>query len=480
MGKTDEPGAEAEMNRTGAIAALAVAVGTPALIQPQEALAAEARPVYRIDLEGGAKALLVEDHTLEQVHFGVTLRVGSAADPPGLEGLARATTELLLLGAGSRTRAQIEETVDSLGSTLEVDAGQTSLSLDGDALTRNLEDFLELLADVLLHPTFPEAELARLARETTSEIENLRDNDQALASRFFRRHVFGDHPYARPTIGTTASIKAITRADVLAFYKQHFVAPNIVISAAGDISSAAFREALSKHFGALPAGAAGPTAPSLPAAPRPSGRKVILVDKPERTQTQILLGHEGISASDPDFHALEVVNTAFGGTFTARLMEEIRVRNGWSYGAYSRIGADRDTGNFYMWIFPKTQDAIQAATRTIELYEELARDGLSDGELEFAKGYLVNTHGFETDTAAKHVDELVRQEVLGLPADFLDTYVAKIKAITPEAARAVITKRLHPNDLVITILCTASTLESKISLLPGVRSPPTVVPHDAD
>lgn len=460
------------MHQNAALAALAVAALTPGSGR------AAARPVHRLELPGGALALLVEDHALPQVHVSVTLRVGAAEDPPGKEGLAQTVANLMLRGAGERSREQIEDTADRLGSTLEASVGHTSLAFQGDALTRNLDAFFELVADVVLRPTFPREELDRLARETVADIEGERDDDRALAARFFRRRVFAGHPYGHAALGRIGSIRALSRTDVEGFYRRHLVAGNLVFSAAGDLTRETFAAALERHFGRLPPGA--PTAAKAPPAPRPSGRQVLIVDKPERTQVQVFLGHEGVPAAHPDHEALDVANTAFGGTFTARLMQEIRVKHGWSYGAYSRLGSDRDAGNYYLWFFPKTQDAAPAIRRAMELFEELAAHGLTEAELDFARDYSVNALAFATDTAAKHADELVRLEVLGLPPDYLKTLPARTRAVTAKLVDDALARHLHPKDLIVTVLGTAADLKEELAALPGVAGPPEVVPYDAD
>jgi len=455
-----------------AFAALAMAGLTPGAGRAAE------RPVHRFELPGGARAVLVEDHALPQVHLAVTVRAGAAEDPKGKEGLARLTANLLLRGAADRTRTQIEDEVDRLGSTLDVTVGHTSLALQGDALTRNLDGFLAVVADVILRPTFPQEELDRLTRETTAEIESMRDDDRALAARFFRDQVFVDHPYGRPAIGRIGSIKALSRRDVVDFYRRHFVAGNLIFAAAGDIGREAFAGALEQYFGSLRAG--GPTAAQVAPAPRPKGRRVVLVDKPERTQSQIFIGHDGVAAGHPDHDALAVANTVFGGTFTARLMQEIRVKHGWSYGAYSRLGSDRDTGNYYLWFFPKTMDAVPAITRALKLYEDFVKHGLTPEELDFSRDYLVNAAAFATDTPAKHADELVRLEVLGLPADYLETYAARIRAVTSKQVQAAVERHLHPQDVVVTVLCTASELVEEVRGVAGVKTPVAVLPYDSD
>ncbi len=435
------------------------------------------RPVHRADLDNGVHGILVEDHSFAMVRLSVTLKVGAVADPPGKEGLGMLTSQMLLRGAGGRSRAEVEETVDSLGASLDAGAAHTSMALDGETLTRNLDAFAELLHDALVDPTFDVSELERLKRETVSEIESLRDDDQGLASRFFRTEVYAGHPYGRPPIGTIRSVRGIGVEDVRAFFKQHFVGRNMVVSAAGDLDGAAFVTLLRDRFAEVPAGEAevfevGP-------APRPPGRRVVLVDKPERTQAQILIGHDGIAAEHPDRPALTVLNTAFGGTFTARLMQEIRVDQGWSYGAYSRIGADRDAGSLHMWIFPEIEHARAATERTIELFEAVARTGLTDAELAFAKDYVVGGFAFVHETPGRLVDELVRMEILGLPRDHLDTWVDRISSVTLADVKRVATERLHPDHLVITVLATASDLEAELKAMPGVGEV-RVLPYDSD
>ena len=231
------------------------------------------------------------------------------------------------------------------------------------------------------------------------------------------------------------------------------------------------------HSASLPAGSAGSL--RVGPAPRPQGRRVVLVDKPERTQAQILIGHDGISAGHPDRPALTVLNTAFGGTFTARLMQEIRVEQGWSYGAYSRIGSDRDAGSLHMWIFPEIEHAREATERTLELFEAVARDGLTEAEVAFAKDYVVGGFAFTQETPGRLVDELVRMEVLGLPRDHLQTWVARVSAVTVADVKRVAAERLHPNHLVITVLATAADLESELKKMPGVGEV-VVLPYDSD
>jgi zinc protease len=384
---------------------------------------------------------------------------------------------MLLKGAGGRDREEIEETVDSLGANLDAAAGHTSIVVDGDTLTRNLPQLAGLLSDVVLRPTFVADELERLKRETISDIEGLRDDDEGLASRFFRSQVYAGHAYGRPASGTVESVKGISIDDVQAFYRRHFVGANLVISAAGDLTSEAFQELLEDRFSDLPRGEA--TGPKVGPAPRSKGRRVQLVDKPQRTQAQILIGHDGIAATNPDRPALTVLNTAFGGTFTARLMQEIRVEQGWSYGAYSRLGADRDAGSLHMWIFPEIDNARAATERTIELFAAVAKEGLTDAEVAFAKDYLVGGLAFIHETPNRLLDELVRMEVLGLPRDHLDTWVGQIRAVTPDDVRRVAKERLRPDDLVITVLATAKDLKADLARMPGVTEV-TVTPYDSE
>jgi zinc protease len=430
----------------------------------------------RIDAAGGAIVFLEESHELPLVDLSISLRTGSAFDPDDKRGLARLFARMLRRGAEGWGSDAIEATIDADGAEIGVDASPSTVTVHAQVIRRNLEKFMELLIALLSRPTFPADELARLQRETVAEIIEARDSDRALAGAFFRKTLFGGHPYGRRS--TTQTIPAILRDDVVAFHRTHCVQGNLVIGASGDLTEADLRRVVLPLVEALPKGASLPDPTPEPAPIR--GRSLLIVDKPARSQTQILMGGLGTKPTDPDHFALHVANTVFGGTFTARLMNEVRSKRGWSYGAYSRLPIDRRRESFSMWTFPSATDAPACLALELELLTALLRDGITAPELEFAKEYLSESYAFDVDTAYKRARQAVDEELYGLPAGYHTRYVEQIRAVTLDDANAALRARLSADDLLIVVVGTAAQIEAKIAeAIPGLADK-RVVPFDTE
>jgi len=423
------------------------------------------------------QTLLVENHDHPYVTFNVGIRGGSLADPPGKEGLAYLAANMLTRGTTRRSQAHIVEDIDVLGSMLDLSVGKEATIVRADALKRNLEGLLDVLTDILTAATFPPEELDKLRRQTQAEIKDLRNHDEYLVRHFFQQLLFDGHPYGRPGKGTISSLDQVGRDDVVAFVHRQLRQDNLFVAASGDVTRAELDDLVERCLGGLPDGREAE--PPFARLPPPSGRTVLLVDKAERTQTQVIIGHETVDANDPDYFPLLVANTVFGGTFTARLSREIREKRGWSYGAYSYFSPSRRSGTFSLRFSPNNENTAAAIELSLALLEQLAADGITESELAFGRSYLVNQFPFKIDTVPKRVEQVMSGELLGWPADFLDHYIADVEAVTVDAANAAVRRHIHPADLVIAVLGTADVVRDGIARLPGTRRV-IVHPHDAD
>jgi zinc protease len=432
----------------------------------------------RVDLGGGTALFVEESHTLPLVTIVVALRSGTAFDPRGKEGLARITGRMLRRGCEGLKATAIEDALDRLGGEMSIDLGVSSLAVHAQVIARNLEPFVDLLAQLLATPTFPADELARLVRETQAEIVEARDNDRGLATHFFRSTLFAGHPYARTSMGTTTSVASITEADVRAFYARHFARANAVLGFAGDVTVETARMLTDRLLARLPGGER--VADPVPTPSRRSGRHLVIVDKPERSQTQIILGGLGTWPHDDDHIALGVANAVFGGTFTSRLMKAVRSERGWSYGAYARLAVDRERQSFSLWTFPAATDTAPCIALELELLEAWVKSGVSAEELAFIKQYLIRSLAFEVDTAPKRLHQALDVEVLGLPADFYTGYANKVAGVTLEAAAAAVKRRISVDDMTFVVVGTAETIREPIEkAIPRLAST-TVTPFDSE
>lgn len=419
---------------------------------------------------GGIEVLFVPKPGLDYVTVRVVLTRGALSDPKGKAGLALLTAKMLLRGTRQLTRAQISEQAEFLGSTLSVSATYDAIVISGDALGRNLDAFMKILSQVILEPTFTERELVRLKRLTKSRIEALREKDSALASSYFRRFLFGRSGQAlgHPLMGTSRSIDAITRADVVAFHRRALLRKQVIIGFTGNIDRSGIAKLMKRYFGAVP----------RHKGPRPNvmtfavgklvGRRLLVIDKPGRTQTQIVLGHLGIDSRSRHFFPLTVANTVFGGTFTARLMQEIREKRGWSYGAYSSNAVRRDFGMYSVRFYPANKDTVPALKLALKLYETLIAKGITAKELDFAKSYITNSFKFKIDTPQKQLAEAIEQRLLGRPGNFLRGYLRQIQRVQRSAVQRTLSATLSDKNLIIVIVGTWKILKPRIAEIPGL------------
>lgn len=412
------------------------------------------------------------------ISFALAFRSGSAHDPPGKEGLARITARMLRRGCARLGAEAIEDAVDALGAEFGADATISATSVHFEVIRRNLDPFVDLVAELIGTPTFDEAELARLVREAQSEIVEARDNDRTLASRAFRRTLFAGHAYGRRTSGSIASLGSITRADVAAFYARHYTRENALVAVSGDIDRATAEAVTERVLAKLSKGerVADPT----PEPPTPKGRHLVFVDKPDRTQTQMCIGGIGSHAHDADHYDLLVGNTVFGGTFTSRLMAEVRSKRGWSYGASSRAGFDRRREAFSMWTAPAATDAAACLALELELLHQIRAEGIREDELVFAKNYLSRSHAFEIDTARKRVHQPLDVALYDLPADYYSGYLDAVAKVQLEGANASLARRLPEDDLVVAVVGTHAEIGDALAKAIPNLDRVTVDPFDLE
>jgi zinc protease len=434
--------------------------------------------VLRVDGPAGSLILVEENHDLPLVRVQVAVRTGAGDDAPADDGLTNFASELMVRGAGGRTRAEIDAAFDALGTSLDVGSDYDGVTFDLAVLKEKLEPALALLADVLLRPDFPRSEADKLKRELGAHLDELRDDDGTLARRYFTRALYGTHPYGRTVIGTEKTIAALALDGARAWHKRAIVGSQLVFGVAGDVDASDAAQAIARHFATLPSGGGEPGA--RPTVARRRGMRITIVDKPERTQSQILMGQPAPRWHDPDFLALQVATTAFGGTFTARLMDEVRSKRGLSYGASARVGQGRGAKALVAHVFPSLEQTPETLELVLRLWREWIEAGVTEREVEFARGYLAKSFAFSVATPEDRLELRTALELAGMPRDFADTFAARVTKVERADAVRALTTHLSPRDLEISIVSTADELLPKLKeakLLDGVTV--EVVPYDS-
>ncbi len=425
-------------------------------------------------------ALVIEaDPAVPLFHASLGLRAGSLLDPPGKEGATRLLMRLMRRSGAGRTAEQADETVDRIGGHLGAEVGRSTSGFHGGAIARSTERFLNFLFETVTDARFERGEFEQLRTESRAELMEKLDDDRSRARHFWSRAFFDGHPYGRPSSGTLASLANIQFEDLEPLRARLFERENVRFAFAGQCDVERVRTSAARILQALPEKNGGSvTDPGDPSGPR--GRRLVFIDKPERTQAQIVIGCLGTHAHDEDHTALHVGNTIFGGTFTSRLMQEVRAKRGWSYGTSSHIPFDRRRQAFSMWAYPQAADAAPCLTLELRLLDVWARDGVTQRELAAAKKYLTRSYAFAVDTAQKRAAARLDEQLYDLPEGHQARYLERVAAVTLDQVNAAVKRRISPQNLQIAVLGTHKDIGAAIEAAVPELAHVEVVRFDAD
>lgn len=424
-------------------------------------------PSSRHVLENGLTVILVEYRKVPVVHFRIVVRGGSAEDPAGAEGTASIATSLMREGTTSRTSVQIAQQIDFIGGSLSVSAGQDYCAARCEVLKKDLETGLDLLADVVLRPTFPQEELERERKQRLANLNGVKEDPSSIASIAFTKEVYGDHPYGKQTFGTAASLGAMSRTQLVQFHERMFVAQNASLSIVGDFNSDEMLEKIRTVFGGWKGGTRNNATLSFPE--KRTGRSVLLVDKPDVTQTQIRCGNVGIDIRNPDFFPLSVANAVFGSGFTSRLMEELRVKRSLTYGASSGFPASLYGGSYNISTFTKNSTITETMDVIVEELRKYRATGASAEECQKAQNYVAGSFARALQTPEALALRMTDIEFYGFPANHLETYIERLKSVTTEDVRRVAQQYFLLDDLVIVMVTPAQQTQDRVGQYGAVR-----------
>jgi zinc protease len=404
---------------------------------------------HETKLSNGLTLVIVEDKRLPLVSYRLAFRTGDAHDPKELPGLTDMMSGLLTEGTESRTSRQVAEEVELMGATLHAGASSDYTTISASALTTFGDRILELMADVVLRPSFPENEVELTKQNTKESLKQQRAQPSFLASETVARVMFGEHPYSSIS-PTPESVDAITRDQLVAFHRAAFIPNNAVFVVVGEVERAAIAATIEKLFGSWPS--AEPAQNDFPAPPARSGRSAYLVDRPGSAQSNIVIANTGITRTNNAYFPMLLMHTVLGANASSRLFMNLREDKGYTYGAYSSLDARRTAGSFRASAevrTPVTGDSLK------EFFYELERirtEPVSQKEIADAKSYLTGVFPIRLETQEGLIDQLVQIRMLGLPDDYLQTYRDNVQAVTIEQIQSVAEKYVRPNEAAIVIV----------------------------
>ncbi|MBU0509902.1 insulinase family protein [bacterium] len=423
--------------------------------------------IQRATLSNGVPLLLVEKHTLPLVQINLAMKVGMAADPVERPGLASLAADLLREGTKTRTALQISDEARALGANLGTGASFDATTVSLNVLRKNLDPALDLMADIVLNPTFPDEELDRLRKNYLGRIQQENRRPFTSALKAYYRLLFGEgHPYSQPYTGTGTekSVNAVTRDEIVNFYKTSYSPTIAGFVVVGDITLTEAKEKLDRAFRSWKAIAV--TLPEIPD-PQPfAATKILIVDKPRAPQSAIVLGNAGISRTDPEYVSCEVMNHILGGLFTSRINTNLREEKGYTYGARSVFVTRRGRGPFLAYAEVQTEVTDESIA---EFLKELRDVGgprpLTPDELKKSKDDLTKSYPQDFETFTEIAGSLNQLFVYDLPADEWTTYLDKVRAVDGAAATQVASRHIHPDQMLIVIVGDREVIEPELRKL---------------
>jgi zinc protease len=442
------------------VATLAQAQGTP----PPAPKKAEATQGVRlpktttVELRNGARLILAEKRDVPLISFNAWLRGGTLGEPQGQEGVAALTGQLLLKGAGKRDARQFAEAVDGAGAELNVTPAREALLIQGQFLARDSALMVELLSDMLMRPRFDAGEFEKMRDRMVSELGAMKDGDpRALMGLYFLAFHFPGHPYGRPVVGSQASVPALSREQVLAYSKAQLGGDRLILSVVGDFDTKQLARQLEAALGGW-ARAEAP-APSAPPTAVAKGRRVLLVDKPDATQTYFWIGNTGIARGDPDRVDMVLANSQFGGRFTSLLNSELRIKSGLSYGANSIVMRETQPGAVIISSYTKTESTAKALDLSLEVLTRFRREGLDDAALASTRAYVLGQFPPTLETSGQIAAKLSELAFHGLDARDVDGFADAALSAQPVHIRQTLQRVLPaPEDVTIVLLGKASAI----------------------
>jgi zinc protease len=418
-------------------------------------------------LDNGLSIIMVEHHELPVVAIELLVKAGSAHDPQERFGLAHLVAQTIREGTRSKDSLEISEEIDFIGGSLSVDCEYDSTSITTTALVKHFKTILDLLFEVARFPAFQSKDIEFHRDKAITSVLREKDDKASIAGRHFSEMLYGAHPYAHPPIGTVEGLKAISKNEIIHFHKTNYLPNNSILTVVGDINPANTLAAIKETFGDWKKGNVQELI--LPSIPEINGYKIRIIDKPDLTQTEIRLGHPGITRDDPDYFPIMLLNYILGRGPASRLYTRVRAEKGLTYGANSRFAMRKLQGPFYIRTYSKNETAIETLRLVLDELKKLKSNGVTKEELDSAKSYFVGHFPLSMETPAQIAAKIIDQEFYGLPEDYLNKYLDNIKAVSMEDIDRAIKRILDPGNIVITLVSRAEDIMEETKTLGEVE-----------
>jgi zinc protease len=414
---------------------------------------------YETTLPNGLQVVIVEDPRLPLVSYRLALRSGDVNDPADTPGLMDMVASLLNEGTAQRSSKQIADEVARLGATISAGSTSDYTTVAASSLAMYRNEILDLLADIVLNPTFPEAEVKLAQQNALQGLKQQRSQPSFLASERMAQVLFGQHPYSVIS-ATPESINAISHDKLLAFHRSTFTPNNAVLVVVGDVRRDEVMRRVSDLFGKWQKGQAD--ARQFPAPPARTARALYIIDRPGSAQSNIVIANPAINRMSNDYFPMLLMNVVLGANASSRLFMNLREAKGYTYGAYSELDARRLAGSFRETAEVRTPVTGPSLKEFFFELDRIRNEAVPEKEIRDAKSFLTGVFPIQIETQEGLINRLVQIKMYGLPADYLQTYRDRINSVTAADIQRVARQYVEPDKAAIVIVGDAAAIMEQV------------------
>lgn len=402
-------------------------------------------PAYeKFKLANGLTVYLMEQHEVPVISVSAILPAGAIYDGEKA-GLASLTAVSLKHGTKNFSKAKLDEELDFLGASVNTYASKESAGLSAKFAAKDRERILAIIRDLLLEPVFDTAEFSKEKKRLLVSLEQQKESPRSVIGSYFDKFLYGDHVYGNIVQGKPGTVSGLTTADLKAFYTANYRPDGSAISVAGDFNAKEMRAKITALFSGWKKGPKTTgNAASAPIA-KPAENRVLLVNKDDARETTFYIGAPGIARNNPDFVAIDVINTLFGGRFTSMLNDELRVNSGLTYGASSRFSALKNGGSFVISTFTAGKSTEPAIDKALEVLNRLHKEGIDEKSLTSAKNYVKGQFPPRYETAGQLAGLMTQMFWYNFDESFINNFEKNVDGLNLDKAKEIIAK-YFPKD----------------------------------
>ncbi|MCP2520750.1 insulinase family protein [Candidatus Aminicenantes bacterium AC-335-K20] len=421
----------------------------------------------KVSLPNGLKIVFLQRKNLPLINMCFLLNAGAVTDSIEKEGISSLTFELLFKGTKKRTAFQIANEIDSAGAILTCSTGLDYSLIIGEFLSKDMRKAFEILSDITLNCTFPPKELEKIRKKRIDKLKEEKDNPSYLASKEFFKNLFNHHPYGNSILGRVETISTINERDIFNHYWNYANPRSSILSLVGDFDDNRALKLIEEFFGKWDTNIKMKNNITRP--PRIKGRKIIVMNKPEMTQSQIRLGNIGFPRGHSDYFPAIIANTILGGSFTSRLVSEIRVKRGLTYHINSNFSSFKMGGAFYVSTFTENKSTFKLLEIVLSEMRKMREFYCSDEEIEKAKKYIKGIFPLKFETNENIALLLAEMEFYDLKLDFIIDYYSKLDRVSKEEVNKIANKYFDWENFCLFILGNAEEIKNDIKQLGEIK-----------